>query len=238
MTTVPLPDELLTGLYRTPRGSSAQMAHRAGTNDHNTLFSCMTEDEYGLAAIHLADGQVAVDVGAYAGGVAISLALDNPGARIIAVEPLTANVELITDNVRRNGLADRVLISHRAVAAPGLRTTTVRWAFSDDESGRHHRYVGNSTLSPSGGRREIVDCVSLSDLVEAAGGYIHLLKIDCEGGEYELLQDADALRSVGVMVGEYHDGWDRLVALLDATHVASQVGPSTDHFGGFRAVPR
>lgn len=237
MSTDPVPFELLTGLYRTPRGASAQMAYRAGTNDHNTLFSCMTEDEYGLASVHLGPGSVAVDVGAYAGGVAIGLALDNPGARVIAVEPLSANVELITDNVRRNGLEDRVLISHRAVAAPGLRTTTVRWAFDGTESGLHHRYVGNSTLHAKGGRSEVVDCVSLSDLVEAAGGFIHLLKIDCEGGEYELFLDADALPSVGTIVGEYHHGWDPLVALLDASHVVTMLS-GDGNIGEFRAVPR
>ena len=44
MTAVPVPDETLTGLFRTPRGSSAEMAYRAGTNDYNTLNACMTEE--------------------------------------------------------------------------------------------------------------------------------------------------------------------------------------------------
>lgn len=234
--TVPVPDEVLTGLFRTPRGSSAEMAYRAGTNDYNTLNACMTEDEYGLASVHLGPGSVAVDVGSYAGGVAIGLALDNPDCDVIAVEPLTANVDLIRDNVHRNRLEGRILVLHRAVAAPGLRTTTIRWAFDATESGRHHRYVGNSTLHARGGRSEVVDCVSLSDLVEAAGGFIHLLKVDCEGGEYELFADGKALAWVGTIVGEYHAGDMRLRDLLEETHSMVRLS-GDDNIGEFRAVP-
>lgn len=237
MTTVPVPDEVLTGLFRSPRGASAEMAYRAGTNDFNTLNACMTEDEYGLASVTLPPGSVAVDVGAYAGGVAIGLALDNPDCHVIAVEPLTVNVDLINDNVRRNRLESRILVVRRAVAAPGLTTTTIRWAFTDDESGRHHRYVGNSSLHVTGGRSEVVDCVSLSDLVAAAGGHIALLKVDTEGAEYELFADADALPSVGLIVGEHHAGFDRLAAMLDATHVVTLTNGDVN-VGEFRAVPR
>lgn len=239
MTTVPVPDELLTGLFRTPRGSSAQMAYRAGTNDYNTLNACMTEDEYGLAATTLGPGTVVVDVGAYAGGVSIGLALDNPDARVIAVEPLPANVALIRDNVARNRLEDHVTVLPCAVAAPGTTTAVIRWAFGDDESGRHHRFVGNSTLGTTSlvHESEEVAAISLGGLVELAGGFIHLLKVDCEGGEYPLFSDAAALASVGAMVGEYHDGWDRLVALLEPTHVVTRRS-GTDHLGEFSAVPR
>lgn len=238
--TVPIPDEFLTALFRTPRGSSAQMAYRPETNDWNTLVSCMTEDEYGLAGMTFGPGSVLVDVGAYAGGVTIALALDNPDARLIAVEPLPANVELIADNVQRNALYERVLLLPVAVAAPGTRKTTIRWAFDDTDSGRHHRFVGNSTLATDTetSQHALVDCVTLSDLVALAGGTIHLLKVDCEGGEYALFEDADGLSCVREIRGEYHDGWYRLVDLLGATHVVTQMGACTDHFGGFRAVPR
>lgn len=232
-------DEQPVALFRTPRGAGAQMAYRLDTNDWNTLVSCLNEDEYGLAALTFDPGAVLVDVGAYAGGICIGLALDNPGVHVIAVEPLPANVELIADNIARNALGERITLLPMAVAAPGTRRTTIRWAFDETESGRHHRYVGNSTLAPAeGAQHALVDCVTLTDLVVLAGGLIDLLKVDCEGGEYPLFADAAALPGVGAIVGEYHDGWQRLVDLLDATHIATQVGACTPSFGGFRAVPR
>lgn len=225
--------------FRTPRGASASMSWRPGTNDWNTLVSCITEDEYGLASVHLSAGQVAVDVGAYAGGVSIALAIDNPDSRVLAVEPLPPNVDLIAENIGRNGLGERVTLLPMAVVKPGVARTTIRWAFDDTESGRHHRYVGNSSLAPAGlAQTALVDGVTLGALVAMGNGRIDFLKVDCEGGEYDLFADADALRSVGDIRGEYHDGWDRLVRLLEATHVVTQMGACTDTFGGFRAVPR
>lgn len=213
------------------------MGHRPGTNDWNTLNACMTEDEYRLAGVALGAG-AAVDVGSYLGGVAIGLALDHPEARVWAVEPLPANVELLRENVERAGVADRLTVVPRAAARPGVRTTTIRWAFDDTESGRHHRYVGNSTLGAHAtALEERVGCVSLSGLVALAGGRIDLLKVDTEGAEYELLADAAALAHVGLIVGEYHAGYDRLAALLAATHAVERLSGS-DLLGEFRAVPR
>ncbi len=211
------------------------MSYRTGTNDFNTLFSCMTEDEYGLRDLELGTGS-AVDIGAYAGGVAISLATDHPGARVIAVEPLTANVSLIRDNIARNGLDDRITVLPVAAGHPGQKEATIRWAFGDDESGIHHRFVGNSSLSEHSMQHEVetVDAIDLLGLVELAGGYIDLLKIDCEGAEYGIL-NSPSVKDCGRIVGEYHDGRDRLIALLAATHSVTTRG--TDHFGEFTAMP-
>lgn len=228
-------EEPVRGTWRTPGGRAATMWYRDGTNDYNTLNACMTEDEYSLRG---AGAGTMVDIGGYLGGVGIGFAIDHPDARVWIVEALSANVELIRRNVAENRLDERVTVLHRAAAEPGRREAAIRWDFEQTESGRHHRFVGNSTLGTEGpAALERVRCISLGELVDIAGP-IDLLKIDCEGGEYELFADADALVHVGPIVGEYHDGWDRLVALLQATHVASHVGPATDHFGGFRAVPR
>lgn len=234
--TVREPETLQLHDYRTPRGGSALMEWRVGTNDHNTLFSCMTEDEYRLAELTFGPDAVAVDVGAYIGGVTVSLARDNGGLRVIAVEPVTANVALLQDNLARNNLADQVLVLHAAAGRPGQTKARVLWAFGDDEAGRHHRYVGNSSIAAHQAihEEEDVEAIDLEGLVALAGGHVDFMKVDCEGGEYALF--AGGAEGVGHIVGEYHDGAQRLVDLLDATHVVTIQG--TDHFGAFRADPR
>lgn len=227
-------DQVAQDVFRTPGGRSATMRYRLGTNCWNTLSACMTEDEYGMAA--RGGAATMIDVGGYLGGVGIGYSLDNREARVWIVEPLPANCDLIRANIELNGLADRVTLVEAAADRPGRERTTVLWDFSDDESGRHHRFVGNSSLaagSPSR-RSAAVPCVSLPDLVAMAGGFVDLLKVDCEGGEYALFEArADG---VGDIVGEQHGGFDRLEALLRGTHDVTNDG--TLDFGAFHAVRR
>ncbi len=218
--------------FATPAGRTAQMAVREGTNDYNTIASCMASDEYRLATLP-APG-VAVDVGAYTGGVAISLAM--MGWRVIAVEALSENVALLQENVERNAVAGNVTVLHNAAAKAGRKSANVQWNFTDTDSGRHHRFVGNAQmLGPQGGESEKVPTVTLAALVELAGGYIDFLKADCEGCEYGLF-DSPAIKDVGIIHGEYHAGSQRLQDLLDATHVVTIEG--SEHFGAFTAHPR
>lgn len=206
---------------------------REGTADHNNVVSCMDEDEYALRDISLGAG-VAVDVGAHIGGVTLALALDNPDARVIAVEPLSANVEVLRQNLADNDVTN-VTVLHAAATEPGKKKATVRWNFGPDEASQHHRFIGNAqVISVGKGEEETVDAVDLPGLLKLAGGHIDFMKLDCEGGEYALF--AKGASGVGEIRGEYHDGWQALSDLLEPTHVLTRTG--TDHFGGFRAVPR
>lgn len=230
----PPADAPLRGAFRTPGGRSVSMMWREGTCDWNTLTSCLTEDEYGMA--RRGGAATMVDVGGYLGGVGIGYAVDNRDARVWVVEPLPANCELIRENIALNGVGDRVTLLEAAADRPGAGRATVRWAFDDDESGRHHRFVGNSSLADGSASRlsAEVPAVSLPDLVAMAGGGIDLLKVDCEGGEYALF--AGSAEGVGEIVGEHHRGIAPLRDLLAATHAVAVTG-GTDDFGAFVAVP-
>lgn len=51
---------------------------------------------------------------------------------------------------------------------------------------------------------ERIPMVGLARLVERAGGVIDLLKLDCEGAEWDILTDSASLRYVKYIVMEYH----------------------------------
>lgn len=210
------------------------MMWRDGTNDHNTLTSCMTEDEYGLRS--LPEAGTVVDVGGYLGGVGIGYAVDHRDARVWIVEPLAANCDLIRKNIDMNELGARVTLIEAAADEPGAKRTRVLWDFGDDESAHHHRFVGNSTIATHSERHQSQDvaCIDLPALVRLAGGHIDLLKIDCEGGEYALF--AKGAADVGIIVGEQHEGFARLADLLSGTHDVFNDGD--EHFGPFHATPR
>ncbi len=218
--------------FTTPRGRRVTMLVREGTADHNNVYSCLNEDEYKLAELDLGEG-LALDIGAHIGGVTIALALDNPQAHVIAVEALSANVEVLRANVENAGVGDRVTVIHGAATRPGKKTAIVRWNFDDTESGQHHRFIGNAQLPDRGdGDAETVKAWSLADLPSD----VAFAKIDCELCEYDVFT-SPAVKRIAEIRGEFHGGFDRIVELLDATHVVTHTGGG-DGTGAFLAVRR
>jgi FkbM family methyltransferase len=222
---------------RTPRGTTVTMEVRPDTCDHNNVWSACQEDEYGLASVDLGDGW-ALDIGAHIGGVTVPLAVDNPRARIIAVEALSENVAVLQRNVEAAGVADRVTVLHAIANRPGIASGVVRWNFRGGEAATHHRYIGNAQRIPVDAQdEETVDCVSLADLLAMAGGAVDFVKIDCEGGEYDVLADPVVVQKVREYRGEHHAGLEGIVDLLGASHHVTLTG-GVEAFGAFRAVAR
>ena len=190
------------GTFRTPRGRSVELSYREDTNDYNVLRSCLDEDEYRLQDIALSG--TALDIGAHIGGVTIALATDNPDLRIVAVEAVSPNVDLLRENVERNGLSERVTILH-AAAGKGA-TATVRWAFEGNEVADHHAFIGNAVMPETTlvGLSEQVPVRTLASLVAEFGPFA-FAKVDCEGCEYDFLR-GKALASVAIIRGEEHYG--------------------------------
>ena len=191
-------DTVTQAIFRTPRGVEVTLSYREGTNDFNTLRSCLDEDEYRLGELTLT-GTV-LDIGAYIGGTAIAMAADNPDVRVVAVEALTANMELLRENVDRNGLSDQVVIVHKAAGKAGL--TEIKWDFAGSEAGEAHRFVGNALWPDTTSKVEKVEGVTLTALTDEYGPFT-FLKIDCEGCEHAVLDDPAALQ-IPLIRGEVH----------------------------------
>lgn len=223
--------------FRTPYGAPAEMLYRQGTSDWNTLWACMNEDEYGFA--NRRPTGLAVDIGAHLGGVSVGLAIDNPGLRVIAVEAVPQNADLLRQNVARNGLQDRVVVIENA--AGGSEPVEMRFGYRGSESAEHHAWIGNSSLaydSDTSDHDSLIyeHPVTLSSIVEDYGP-IELLKIDCEGGEWTVLTDR-AAADIPTILGEWHPVRQKsigdLIALLPS-HTVTFTGPQSGP-GGFVAV--
>lgn len=231
--------------FRTPRGTSVQMEVRPDTNDHNTLNSCLTEDEYGLRDLHLTGH--ALDIGAYTGGVTVALLVDNPELRVVAVEPVPDNVVLLLKNLALNELGDRVVVLQAAAGAKGQKTEGVAWNWRQpggplDETMQHHRFVGGSTLAldnPDIAHDEVQTASwSVTSLLKLAGtAEFAFAKVDCEGCEAKFLTDP-AVARIARITGEWHPWYldeEGVHRLLDATHEVTTWGTGP---GGFTAMAR
>jgi FkbM family methyltransferase len=190
------------GTFRTPRGRTVVLSYREETNDYNVLRSCLDEDEYGLRELDLTG--TALDIGAHIGGVTIALAVDNPELRIVAVEAVPPNVELLRENATRAGVEDRVTVLH-AAAGEGT-TATVRWAFAGNYVADHHAFIGNAVMpeTTESGAAELLDVRTLDSLVAEFGPFT-FAKVDCEGCEYPFLV-GEGLESCALIRGEEHYG--------------------------------
>lgn len=162
------------------------------------LKEVVLDREYQQLGPEIAAGWTVVDIGAAHGEFAIPAALRVGAGRVIAVEPSPAACALLRSNVALNG-ADRVEVFELAVGA-GAGTVPLALA--------RRGTMENSTVAAGAATTIPVAMTSLAGLFERAGvDCCDYLKIDCEGGEFDiLLPAADAtLQRIARVCLEYHD---------------------------------
>lgn len=228
---------------QTPHGRPARFKCRDGTSDlatvgaTNLLWGNLV-DEY-----HLPEGLSgwALDVGAHIGSVTVPLLMDNPGLRVVAIEAVPDNVELLSENLNLNGVYDRCTILTGA-AWPGKGTIEVEYGYTGSETAETHAYIGSVTPwldAPGEKQVAIVPRYSLADVLKITGGEGFVwVKSDCEGCEHAFFRGR-GLRKLGVIEGEWHerDGTpESFVATLSRTHDVTW-GQGIGG-GPFKAVPR
>lgn len=152
--------------------------------------------DYRMTDLDLRDGDLVLDIGAHVGVVSTCLALRYPGVRIVAYEPVPANYERLCRNVRANGVVDRVIPRKLAVTGDGAITVL---------HGALDVNTGGSSVFVSGGERYETFATTLGQEIDRYG-VPALLKIDCEGCEYDVLAEAGPkLSAVRYLVGEFHE---------------------------------
>lgn len=166
---------------------------RARTSDLPMFTQTFVDRQYDFA--HPSPRTI-IDAGANIGAASVYFAIRFPEARIIALEPDRSNYEMLCANVStfpKVTARCAALWSHRA----RLHLAT---------SGRAKSEVEVSATSSSGSEPE-VEGVSVADLLaEYEVGTVDLLKVDVEGSEKAILEDAaDWIEKIGTVVVELHE---------------------------------
>lgn len=176
--------------------------------DENTVDGiihevCVRDDYLGhpfLSLVAPEPGEAIVDIGGHIGSFAIHAATRLPELHVHSFEPLPANYALLSENLRINALTGRVTASNVAVASgAGDRTIFA----SPENSGMNSFFPVGS----DGGTRLTVHTIRLGDyLAQHAVAGIYVLKLDCEGAEYEILYNCDPaiLQRTKLILLEYH----------------------------------
>ena len=124
---------------------------------------------------------IILDIGAYLGDFSL-FAAHYLNAHVVAYEPTEENYVMLQENVRLNSLQDRVRICHRAVGSQSEMRLCVR---------KESQEIHASSYLFSDGEQRTVPCDPLERVFERYGlSEVDLLKIDCEGAEFDILLSA------------------------------------------------
>ena len=173
------------------------------------------------------------DIGAAIGDFSIRAA-QHPTNRVIAFEPFPESFDLLTRNIELNNCSNVVAIP----SAVASRTGTLELDLSSGEP-LHLETAVDIAPAPD---HQTVESISLKDAIDRyTDGAVDLLKLDCEGAEYDILGEAspETLTKIERIVMEYHErGKEQNHQVLAITleragysvqHVASPVHPT--HIG-------
>jgi FkbM family methyltransferase len=191
---------------RTADGLTITMRRNYG--DASTLSEIFLEDCYVRDLTPLPPNPVVIDVGGFIGDFSLYAVKRLNARRVIVCEPSPRNWALLLKNIANNGYEDRIDPVNKAVTDGGIAMMNID---APDEC-----QCMVSAYSASEEPLTAVPGISLGQLLrDHAVESVDLLKIDCEGGEYAILEStpADVLSRIRTIVFEYHDidgGWAKL----------------------------
>jgi FkbM family methyltransferase len=166
----------------------------AGVVEEIFFNNCYVRD------VSLRTNPVLVDIGGFIGDFALYAATHLKAKRVVICEPSPRNWTLLVKNVQDNHCEDRVTMVNKAVTDGSV----VMMDIDAPDRGQ----VRVSAYRPSRCEKKAVDCISLASLfAEFKLTEVDLLKIDCEGGENDILLSTPSgvLSGVKNIVFEFHE---------------------------------
>lgn len=168
----------------------------------NSLYGIESEikqDVYRLKRILFKKEDVVIDIGAHVGFISIYLAKKYPFLKIYSFEPSQDNYKHFKKNIKLNRVKN-VKAFNKAVSQDGRRL---------DMYGRLFNSGGDTIYSKKlellGYHYHSVKSITLDDIFRT----LHIkkckvLKIDCEGSEYEILFNTKMLNRIEYFSAEFH----------------------------------
>jgi FkbM family methyltransferase len=194
---------------------------RPGTTDLSTINDAAINNPYlGSGILKLPTDAVVIDVGANIGDLSIQVAALCPAGQVYAVEPLAENASMIVVNKMLNGLSNIEVLQ----VALGSHDGEIEMNLAGNASSAYWGIEGSKT--------EKVRLTSLPELMREHGiEAVDLLKLDCEGAEWDILPSCvDVFSKVRQICMEFHlaRGWtpEKLASWL------RDFGYKVQHTGG------
>ena len=170
----------------------------AGAIDHVAIIEVFLNEEYGI----IPDDSIVLDLGAHVGVFTIYATTTARNVVVYAHEPFPEFCEVLKENVRRNGRDETVHCFNVAVGSEaGCRNLYLK----------SERFFCPTLVDTTNDNRQeplVVRCTTLVEIMESNRlKRVDLLKLDCEGSEYEILYPTPSLylERIAQIRMEYHN---------------------------------
>lgn len=156
-----------------------------------------------------------IDVGASTADSSIYFAI-NGAKEVYGLEPMKESYDIALYNIMINNLTNKV---HLINAACSSKSGTIELNLSS-KNPNANSIIPSEIVRASGinfNSKRLVDSISLKDIIYQYGlSKIDLLKMDCEGCEYEVFQniDEETFSIINTIILEFHEGLKFLPDLL------------------------
>jgi FkbM family methyltransferase len=178
---------------------------------YSDFLACFINDEYGLREV-AGPVHTIVDIGANVGFFSMAAQAYFPHARIHAYEPNPRVLQYTTTNAASAGFS---------VFAEAVGGSAGFVSIEDCGDSNLARTVSMPDAAPT------IPQVAVATIVQRLGGCVDLVKIDCEGAEWELFSDDVPWLGVKHLRMEYHLGDER--TYTDVKHNLSRIGFAIHH---------
>lgn len=198
-----------TSKTRLPRrvtlgGRTVDLTYPADSGYMSDIINLWLDDEYGIGELKTKPATV-VDIGGNIGLFSLWVWGHFPNTQIHTFEPNPRVFDCLTENLIPTGAQiHRAGVSHK----PG------RAEMNDISDSR----LASTIIKDDGN----VELIALSQIVEDVGGTVDLLKMDCEGAEWEIFKDAESFKHINAIRMEYH---------LDDSHSFVDLKQTTECLG-------
>ena len=150
------------------------------------------EDEYKLNQIDFQPNDIVVDIGANVGSVSILLGKKYPDLKIYSFEPHPLNYQNLVENIKLNNLTNIIPVQ-KAVDGQSNLVKDLSICYKNTGATSLYKSEKNSNGTFS------VETISFDDIIAQYNiNEIKFLKLDCEGSEYDILQNSKKLKDITI----------------------------------------
>ncbi|MCK4906585.1 MAG: FkbM family methyltransferase [Spirochaetes bacterium] len=188
--------------YYRIKGRKIGVYDYATSSSRDHIVRELKTNTYGFNHLVFKPGDKVIDIGANVGIVSMCLALKYPFLEIFAYEPIPENYNNFLKSIELNNITN-IKVFNKAVTGDGRKLKMIA-QLSGNTGGATAQVKNVANDIPHHNYYEI-DSLTLDEVfTDNSIDKCKLLKIDCEGSEYEILFSTNKLGSIEYMSGEFH----------------------------------